>query len=371
VFFIATIMGALEQVGFLKTAMAHQLYAQVGIGILGGAMGLVGGAIGKKIGGVLLIVGSFLSLIAGGLFGILPFILLLIGGILALKEKIAGEKTSATTIIAVVIILVVVAGVAYYLTLPPALTPTPTITPAPTPSPPPKPTPTSAPTPTPTPTITPYPSPSPTPTPTPTPKLTWREVIAWQGSGAMNTETFEIIGSSWRVNWTSKGGRDSLLQIFIYDENSNLVGLAANIQGSSSDSSYVHKEGRYYLKINSANMDWTIVVEEEAPIDTEPVGSVMPQNYKVVKTWSGSGTKNTEKFLISKHPWRISWEVSDGDVGLLQIFIYDDEENMIDMAANVMKTADGYSYVYTKEGKFYLTINSANVNWKITVEEPQ
>jgi len=64
-----------------------RLYTQAAIATLGGILGITGGIIGKKMGGVILIIGGILTIIGGGTFGILPFVLLIIGGIQAFREE--------------------------------------------------------------------------------------------------------------------------------------------------------------------------------------------------------------------------------------------------------------------------------------------
>jgi hypothetical protein len=55
---------------------------------VGGMLGITGGAMGKKWGGALMIIGSMLAFFYGSsIFAVFPFILLLAGGILALREK--------------------------------------------------------------------------------------------------------------------------------------------------------------------------------------------------------------------------------------------------------------------------------------------
>lgn len=202
-----------------------------------------------------------------------------------------------------------------------------------------------------------------------TSKLVWKKAMELNGAGIMNTETFKITGEEWRIKWVLKGGDTSALQIFVYDSYGDPVGVAANIQGEGSDVSYIHKKGCFYLKINSANGDWSILIEEKIPDNAEPVGSVIPSQYKIVKSWTGKGIKTTEKFTITKTPWKISWSTTSSPYGLLQIFIYDEDGNPVDLVANV-NGGQGYSYIYTKEGPYYLTINSANIEWKVIVEEP-
>jgi hypothetical protein len=54
---------------------------------IGSILGIVGGAIGKKAAGGTMIFGGILAFIGTTLFGILPCILLVVGGGLALREK--------------------------------------------------------------------------------------------------------------------------------------------------------------------------------------------------------------------------------------------------------------------------------------------
>jgi hypothetical protein len=54
---------------------------------LGGILGIVGGAIGKKKGGVLMIIGGILAPFGSGLYGLLALVSLIVGGVFALKEK--------------------------------------------------------------------------------------------------------------------------------------------------------------------------------------------------------------------------------------------------------------------------------------------
>ncbi len=57
--------------------------------LIAGIVGIAGAAVGKKLGGALMIIAGVSALILGGfLYGILPLILLLAGGIIALREKV-------------------------------------------------------------------------------------------------------------------------------------------------------------------------------------------------------------------------------------------------------------------------------------------
>lgn len=93
----------------------------------------------------------------------------------------------------------------------------------------------------------------------------WQPVKTWSGSGTKSTETFEMTGREWRISWkTANEQIAGILQVIVYSESGSLVSLAANAQGEKSDVSYVRATpGRFYLDINSANVDWEIIVEEQ------------------------------------------------------------------------------------------------------------
>ena len=97
----------------------------------------------------------------------------------------------------------------------------------------------------------------------------------------------------------------------------------------------------------------------------EPDGT---QSWRRVKQWKGRGIKETESFPVKSGEWRISWKSMNGP-GVLQIFVYSDEGNMVATAANTLGTGSDTSYVRAPAGRFYLMINSANVDWEVVVEE--
>jgi len=96
---------------------------------------------------------------------------------------------------------------------------------------------------------------------------TWQEVRRWTGGGIKQTETFSVASREWRITWKSSNeafAGAGILQVFVYDENGGMVSLAANKQGTGSDVSYVRAApGRFYLMINSGNLDWDVMVEDQ------------------------------------------------------------------------------------------------------------
>ena len=98
---ITFIVGGIEFVfGTFVTAFGNAHGLEViyltGVSFLAGTMGIVGGAVGKKKGGIIMIIGGVLALMGAGVFGILGLVLLVVGGGLAFKEasltKLRQEK---------------------------------------------------------------------------------------------------------------------------------------------------------------------------------------------------------------------------------------------------------------------------------------
>lgn len=106
----------------------------------------------------------------------------------------------------------------------------------------------------------------PPPPPQPTREPTWQTLKEWKGSGIKDTESFNTQTREWRITWsTTKEAFPGagIFQIYVHNDRDEMVALAANVQGIKSDNSVVRgPAGRYYLKINSGNVDWSVKVEE-------------------------------------------------------------------------------------------------------------
>lgn len=90
----------------------------------------------------------------------------------------------------------------------------------------------------------------------------WHEIKTFSGKGIKNTETFIIPSQEWRISWDTSPGEygEMNFQIYIYDDNGNLKGVAANVIGADKDSSIMRGSGNYYLMINTAQ-PYTIKIE--------------------------------------------------------------------------------------------------------------
>jgi carboxylesterase type B len=103
----------------------------------------------------------------------------------------------------------------------------------------------------------------------------WQTIADWFGSGIKQTESFSTGSREWRIYWRTKNAsspRAGVLQIFVHRTDTDaVVATAANVQGAGSDVSYVRAPiGRFYLSINSANVNWLVRVEDKRPIVGPP-----------------------------------------------------------------------------------------------------
>ena len=91
---------------------------------------------------------------------------------------------------------------------------------------------------------------------------TWHQITSFSGNGIKNTETFTIPSREWRISWDTSPGEYGAMnfQIFVYNEDGSLEGVAANVIGADKDSSIMRGTGNYYLMINTAQ-PYTVIIE--------------------------------------------------------------------------------------------------------------
>ncbi|MDP3717142.1 MAG: hypothetical protein Q8T13_05150 [Acidobacteriota bacterium] len=87
--------------------------------------------------------------------------------------------------------------------------------------------------------------------------------------------------------------------------------------------------------------------------------------------WTGSGSKDTESFEMSGE-WRIVWSAvpSSSVGGVLSVTVHNANDNSIvnTMSSGRISTAtQDQSVVRTPPGRYYLSINSANMTWRVAV----
>ena len=98
--------------------------------------------------------------------------------------------------------------------------------------------------------------------------VVWRQVGSWSGRGDKQTETFTSDTGGFRVHWDTKheappdAGR--LRVVFRSGDSGREIIEAIDARGAGSGTEEVAAERPrwYYLTIESANVDWTVTVDE-------------------------------------------------------------------------------------------------------------
>lgn len=87
-------------------------------------------------------------------------------------------------------------------------------------------------------------------------------IASWEGESTKNTETFTVPSDEWKISWDTQSGKycDMNFQIYVYDKNGAMKGVAANVIGTNNDSTIMRGSGDYYLMINTAQ-PYKITVE--------------------------------------------------------------------------------------------------------------
>ena len=100
-----------------------------------------------------------------------------------------------------------------------------------------------------------------------TPTVVWRTLGSWSGRGSMQTEPFISDTGSLRLRWETSSEAAPGTGIFRVTVHSDVSGrplvLAVDARGVRRDTTYVSEDPRpFFLSVESANLDWTVVAEE-------------------------------------------------------------------------------------------------------------
>lgn len=102
---------------------------------------------------------------------------------------------------------------------------------------------------------------------TPVRVVSWKHLASWSGRGNTQTETFMSDNGSFRIQWATKNespaGAGTLKVAFRSGDSGRVIIDAVDQKGEGSGSAEVGDMVRwYYLSIDSANVDWSVSVDE-------------------------------------------------------------------------------------------------------------
>jgi hypothetical protein len=104
--------------------------------------------------------------------------------------------------------------------------------------------------------------------PPPQDVIVWHQVGSWSGRANKQTETFTSDTGGFRVRWATTNeavpGAGTLKVIIRSADSGREIVEAVDARGIGSDAAIVAAERPrwYYLTIDSANVDWTVSVDE-------------------------------------------------------------------------------------------------------------
>ena len=103
--------------------------------------------------------------------------------------------------------------------------------------------------------------------PPPKDVVVWKEIGSWSGRGNLQTESFTSDTGGFRVRWETKNetkpGAGTLKVVFRSGDSGRPIIEAVDARGVGHDDEEVADQVRwYFLTIESANVDWTVHVDE-------------------------------------------------------------------------------------------------------------
>ena len=97
------------------------------------------------------------------------------------------------------------------------------------------------------------------------------------------------------------------------------------------------------------------------------------QNCDEVQTFSGNGIKETQPFTVSGDTWRLRYDFEsstpDQHSSSFDMSVYKSGNTIPESVITLERPGSDTTYVQAGAGTYYLSIESANATWSVTVEE--
>ena len=114
--------------------------------------------------------------------------------------------------------------------------------------------------------------------PPPTPgqqTIIWERAGSWSGRGDMETNSFPAASGYLRFTWETsnetKPGEGRFKLMLGSSISGRVIQVVVDSKGAGHDVAYVSEEARtFYLKVESANEDWKVTVDEGFSATIEP-----------------------------------------------------------------------------------------------------
>jgi hypothetical protein len=97
------------------------------------------------------------------------------------------------------------------------------------------------------------------------------------------------------------------------------------------------------------------------------------QNCDEVQTFTGTGIKETQPFTVTSDTWRLRYDVQsstpDQQFSSFDMSVYKTGNTIPESVITLERPGSDATYVNAGAGTYYLSIESANATWTVTVEE--
>ena len=105
--------------------------------------------------------------------------------------------------------------------------------------------------------------------------IIWEHAGSWSGRGDLETNSFPASSGYLRFTWETSNETkpgEGRFKLFLGSSISGrVIQVVVDSQGASRDVAYVSEEARtFYLKVESANEDWKVIVDEGFSATIEP-----------------------------------------------------------------------------------------------------
>ena len=107
------------------------------------------------------------------------------------------------------------------------------------------------------------------------PAVIWQHAGSWSGRGNLETNSFPASGGYLRFTWETsnetKPGEGRFRLILGSSISGRQIQVVVDSKGAGHDVAYVSEEARtFYVKVESANEDWKVTVDEGFNATIEP-----------------------------------------------------------------------------------------------------
>ena len=105
--------------------------------------------------------------------------------------------------------------------------------------------------------------------------MIWQHAGSWSGRGDLETESFPASSGYFRITWETsnetKPGEGTFKVILGSSISGRPLQVVVDSKGASHDIAYVSEDPRtFYIKVESANENWKLTVDEGFPATIEP-----------------------------------------------------------------------------------------------------